>query len=108
MIDKARLFAKRLPSDTVPIPGVGHVTVRGLSRDETADIPNLTGAERESTIISRAMVDPELTVDEVRQWMKAAPAGEFDKVSTKIGELSGLLESSGKDAYKSPGRRPRA
>ena len=86
----------------------GDVLLRGLSRFETLDIPDLVGIEREATIISRSLVDPVMTVDQVKAWMKAAPAGEFDKISTAVGELSGLLESSGKDAYKSNGRRSRA
>jgi hypothetical protein len=47
------------------------------------------------------MLDPVMSFAEVRAWMAAAPAGEIDKVSTKIGQLSGLLEESEKDAYKS-------
>lgn len=103
MIDKAALLKLRLPEREVEIPGVGSIRMRGLSRGESVDIPELSGAKREATIISRGMVDPAMTIDEVEQWMAAAPAGEFDVVSTAIGELSGLLESSGQDAYKSDG-----
>lgn len=101
------LTASRLPTKEVPT-SVGDVLVRALSREESADIPDMVGLDREATIISRAVVDPPMTIEQVRAWMAAAPAGEFDKVSTAVGELSGLLESSGQDAYKSNGRRPRS
>ena len=108
MIDKAALLKPRLPEREVDIEGVGSVRVRGLSRAESLDIPAMVDAAREATIISRGLVDPAMSVAEVQQWMAAAPAGEFDSVSQAIGELSGLLESSGQDAYKSNGSGPDA
>jgi hypothetical protein len=100
-IDKAALLARRLPERDVELAGIGSVRVRGLSRAESLDIPELSGAAREATIIARGLVDPVLSVAEVQAWMAAAPAGEFEVVSTAIGQLSGLLETSGTDAYKS-------
>jgi len=105
VIDRDALFKARLPERTIELDGVGEIRVRALSRGETTDIPSLEGIEREAVIISRAMVEPIMSRADVIEWMAAAPAGEFDKISTAIGELSGLLESSGKDAYKSAGPR---
>lgn len=103
-VDKAALFAPRLPEADVDVPGLGTVRVRGLSRAEGMRIKDMKGTEAvERAIIAMGMVDPVLTEAEVGQWMKAAPAAEVEPVSLRIAELSGLLEDSAKSAYKSDG-----
>ena len=84
----------------------GDVVVRALIRDEAIAVQELTSmGDRDNLIIALGMVDPTMTVDDVGAWAASAPAGEISKVSTRIGQMSGMLEDSGKAAYKSTGRR---
>ena len=106
-VDKAALFAPRLPEADVDVPGVGTIRVRALSRAEGMRIKDMKGTEAtERLILAMGMVDPALTEAEVGQWMKAAPAAEIEPVSLKIAELSGLLDGSAQGAYKSDGGQP--
>lgn len=102
-MDKAALFTERIPRAEVEIPGIGTVTVRGLSRYEL----QLTGKGTEDpSLIERrmlayALVDPELTEAEVETWQRVAPAGELAPVTEAIRDLSGLKPGANKEAYKS-------
>lgn len=102
-MDKELLFKKRLREDTVEIPGVGTVRVRGLNRLESFEVGEIKDdiAARERKMIALGLIDPEMTEDEVLQWQEASEGMELEAVSTKIGELSGMVEDSGKEAYKS-------
>jgi hypothetical protein len=97
---KARLIKPRLKEDTVAVPGIGDVRVRGLSRWEVLhDVQKAKGtAATERRILTLGMVDPEMTEDDVTAWQKAADAGEFDDVVTRISELSGIIEPDGGEA----------
>lgn len=100
---KAKLLARRLGQDDVPIPGVGTVTVRSLSRDEVLHIRAMTGtlAEQERWMLATCMVEPTLTEEEARQWMTGSNAGELEPVTDKIAKLSGLVKDADKETYKS-------
>ena len=92
-IDKAALLASRgIGGETVEIPGVGEVKVRGLTRAEVLSIQNddLDAAGMERKLLAFAMVEPQLTEDEVAEWQKVAPAGELEPISDAIQKLSGL------------------
>lgn len=100
-MDKELLFAPRLPEADVEVPGVGTVRVRGLNRPEAMAVQAVSGTEaRERKILALGMVDPALTEAEAGRWQKAAPAGELEPVTTRIAELSGMLEGSAKEAVK--------
>lgn len=99
-IDKEQLLKSRLGEADVEIPGVGTVRVRALNRDEAfkmkgSDDPLVV----ERRMIAAGMVSPEMTVDEVKAWQIAAPAGELEPVSDKIAELSGMTSGAAKEAY---------
>lgn len=86
----------------------GTVTVRGLSRFEL----HLSGKGTEDTgliearTIAYAMVDPKMTVAEVREWQKVpGTAGDFQKVAERVRELSGLTEGAGKSAVSGDGEQ---
>ena len=99
--DKELLFKPRLLEADVTIPGVGTVRVRALSRAEAMAAQNLTGTEAiERRMLSLAMVDPELTEEEVGRWQKASTAGELEPVTNKVTELSGMTDDAAKGAYK--------
>ncbi|RKF24140.1 hypothetical protein [Micromonospora globbae] len=100
-MDKAALFAPRLPEDDVEVPGVGRVRVRGLNRSEAMAVGKIEDAAlKDLNIIAMGMVAPKLSVSEVRRWGEAAPAGELEVVSRRIAQLSGMLPDSAKEAVK--------
>jgi hypothetical protein len=102
-MDKAALLTDRIPRGEVEIPGVGKVTVRGLSRYEL----HLSGKGTddagtvERRMIAMSMVDPQLTEAEVELWQKNSSAGELASVTVAIRDLSGLNPGADKEAYKS-------
>lgn len=103
-MDKAALFAERLPRADVDIPGVGTVTVRGLSRMELLLAGKLSDqgpAVMERRMLSYAMVDPEMSEADVEKWQACSPAGEIAPVVAKVNELSGIGAGADKEAYKS-------
>lgn len=93
-VDKATLLAKRTGDRrTVTVPGLGDVVVRGLTRAEVLSIQSCgptEAAEIEALLVSMAMVEPALSLDEVKQWQAVAPAGELEPISQAVQELSGL------------------
>lgn len=103
-VDKAALLAKRgIGTETVDLPGVGEVVVRGMSRAEALSMQklgDLDAADMERRLLAVAMVEPALTEDEVRQWQEAAPAGELEPVTTAITRLSGLAVTAVKEEMK--------
>lgn len=99
---KARLLARRLGSEVVPIDGVGDVTVRGLNRDESILVGQESEvADRDRIMVSLGMVDPVMTVDEVREWQQSGPGGEIEDVSRAIARLSKMIPGADKESYKS-------
>ncbi len=97
VIDKAALLANTrvLPHETVEVPGVGEVEVRGLSRAEVVQMQGCGSADAmEDAVIAAGLVEPKLTADEVRQWRQAASSDEVRPVSDAILRLSGLVEGS--------------
>lgn len=101
-ISKEKLTTNRITTEEVPIPGTDDfVVVRGLSRAEMhagKGIAERKGDQaQEAFLLSRAMVDPELTPEEATAWQAASPFGEINKVQLAINRLSGI----GKDAAKS-------
>ncbi len=92
-VDKAALLdsARVLPRDTVEVPGVGEVEVRGLSRAEVIQMQTAGSVdEMEVKTIAFGMVDPQLTEEEVRQWRSTKESVEVRPVSDRILELSGM------------------
>jgi hypothetical protein len=90
-----------MPTDVVPIPGVGDVEVRGLTRWEAMHVQNMKNQiQKEIKTISLAMLDPAMTEADVAAWMKAGGAGEFEDLSQKIKELSGTGEKADSKEYE--------
>lgn len=115
-MDKELLFKPRLAEDEVELDGVGTVRIRALSREEVANAreDNLDQhgdvdlAGYEHALVAASMVDPALTVDEVRRWAAASPAGELVRVMEAIQQLSGLDEESSKSGVRRNRRERRA
>jgi hypothetical protein len=106
-ITKEALLARRIDgTEDVEVPGVGTVTIRGLSRAEvmmvrkatdsagTLDGPRALVIERK--MLAAALVDPALTEAEVGQWQASSAAGEMDVVVDAVQRLSGMTEGADK------------
>jgi len=103
VVDKAALLSGRAFGVTsVPIPGMGVIKIRPLSRAEALKIYNqqMDAAAMEQTVISLAAVEPTFTKGEVAQWQASSAAGEMVIVVNAIMELSGMDIGAGKAAYK--------
>jgi hypothetical protein len=91
----------RIGTDTHEIDGVGEVKFRGMTRFElhkAGQIGEQHGAAaQEAFILSCCLLDPVMSEAQVKEWQKAAPAGEIAPLQRKINVLSKI----GKDAAKS-------
>jgi hypothetical protein len=100
------LTTSHLPEDDVPLPGLGLVRVRGLSRQEVLDMPDVVegdeGSSRrqQSYILTRGMLIPSMTEDQVDGWMGAGISPEVNDVLKRLGELSGLTSTAVKDTTR--------
>jgi hypothetical protein len=104
-VSKEALFAKNLPEEDVQVEGVGTVRVRALTR---AEVMRVTGAEMAKAkldryVLSRGLVAPALTEDEVGMWQRAGVAGRLEEVSRAIMRLSGLTEVAAKSVVPEDG-----
>lgn len=100
---KAKLLAPRLPKPhDVELPGIGTVSVRGLSRAEVLELQDVDGRlEFERKLVSLGMVRPAMTPEDVAAWQAASLSDEIETITKKISELSGLEAGARKRAYKS-------
>lgn len=97
---KAKLLQRRVGQATVELPGLGTVTVRGLTRTEVLRIQDQEGKRQyDAMTIAIGMVDPPFTFEEAQQWQDVSPAAELDLVTDKIAELSGMTKTAGTKAY---------
>lgn len=96
-MDKDKFLSNRLPTKTVDVDG-GQVVVRALSRAEALHLRTLRDDQTalERTMLLYALVDPELDVDEVGQYMDVAGVDEVAELVEAIKALSGLSEGSPK------------
>lgn len=107
-MDKSVLLGRKASTTrTVTINGAGVIIVRGLTRGEVQAINDEYGDDpnHENALIAAAMVDPEMTVEEVACWLEDAPAGDSVEVMTAVAELSGISEGSARKSVSRSGRR---
>lgn len=104
-MDKALLKKARLAEEDVELPGVGVIRVRALSRAEALRVTDteMPVTRMEQLLLSMAMVDPEMSEQDVAEWQAAASAGELEPVTEVIKRLSGLAEKAAKSGV--PGVR---
>ena len=103
IVDKAALLSGAAFGLTeVPIPGLGVIKIRPLSRAQAMSVygRELGAAEMEQVIISFAAVEPTLTRKEVARWQEVSMAGGILlKLVNTIMEISGMEIGTGKAAY---------
>lgn len=104
MIDKEAFLKASTPERDVGVSS-GVVRVRGLTRREQLNVQVYADdlEALECHIIALSLVDPALTLEEVVEWYRVAPAGDTDLITKASADLSGI----GPDAPKSgvPGIR---
>jgi hypothetical protein len=103
VVDKAALLAGHaFGVRAVPIPGMGVIKVRPLSRAEAMALYEraMPAAEMEQNVLSLACVAPTFTVAEVKLWQASSAAGDMLSVVNAVLELSGMDMGAGKAAYK--------
>ena len=108
---KAALLARRAKSrkQDVVLDDIT-VTVRALERGEVVDIREQADgdeARQECLMIATALVDPELTVDEVAEWLADAPMGDAVSVMDTVAKLSGIKVDATKSRMARDGKRRR-
>lgn len=110
MIDKEAFLKAPTPEETILLPGVGEIRVRGLTRSEAVSLQRVKDdpAALEQLIVRLGLVEPSLTADEVKGWYETAPAGLTDIIVAVVERLSGLSEGAPKSDVPGPGKRPRA
>lgn len=75
----------------VEIPDVGSVIVKALTRSQALRVADGKNTEvRDAMIVAYGMVEPSMTVREVKEWFKQVPAGMVQALSEQIAEFSGL------------------
>jgi hypothetical protein len=106
-MEKSKLFEDRIPQETVELRGIGTITVRGLSRYELLLAGKLAddrgAAVMEQHMLAFAMVDPEMSTDDVKAWQKASQAGEIAPVIAAVNRLSGTAQGADKSSVPSDG-----
>lgn len=103
IVDKAALLGGRAFGVTsVPIPGMGVIKIRPLSRAEALEAygKQMSAIDMERVLVSKACVEPTFTPAEVGQWQASSAAGEMVIIVNAILELSGMDIGAGKAAYK--------
>lgn len=114
-MDKDKLLARRseashgMPEGEVEVEGFGVVRVRGLSRYEVGLAQKVDEwMARERKLLAIGLVDPQLSESEAAQWQKVSVAGEIEPVSTRIAELSGMVDGAPKSGVPADGDEPGA
>ena len=90
------------PEDYVVLEDTGvKVRVRGLSRHEVLHVQaQKSVAEVEQMTLALGLIEPRMTIPQVKAWQKASVGGEMEPVTARIGELSGMSNGARKQAIK--------
>jgi hypothetical protein len=105
---KDHLRRPRVEHGTVTLADGSEVEIRPLSRKKALKVHELQQSQgmeaSEALLLHMGMVDPAMPLDEVLEWMDDdGAAGDIQAVSRGIGVISGMVEGSGKEAWKSAG-----
>ena len=80
--------------------------IRGLTRNEALTAREFgTVIEQDNYLISKGMVEPEMSVDDVAAWADQDTAGLLSAISSRIGEISRMSEGAGKSGVSRPRKR---
>jgi hypothetical protein len=109
-LTREAILARKLGQRVVELPdGSGTVTVRALNRREALNVSDIDDVyERDAYMMSIGLVDPVMSVDDVKAWGEEDDTGTIEAVSRAIGELSRMVEGAGKSSVSRPRRRSRS
>lgn len=102
MLTREEILGRKAGLETYKLSdGSGEVTIKGISRDDALRVGELRNtaslAEADSYLISRGLVDPAMSVDDVAAWGAGeGDAGVLMGLSEAIATLSGMVEGAGK------------
>lgn len=101
---------KGLPEDDVEVPGIGMVHVRALNRGEMIHLGKLSDdkgqAVAEQYMLSCAMLDPQMTQEDIADWQTSGPGMEMHPVVMKINALSKATQEDHKSDLPGDGEQP--
>lgn len=98
-LTRDEILARKVGRGTCTLPDGSTVTVRALTRDQVLHAQNEAGgdaSERDNWIVAMGLVDPVMSVDDVREWAEHGAAGDLTTITEMIAELSGLKQGAGK------------
>lgn len=112
VLTREQILARKVGSENglnveeVPLgDGSGSVVVRGLTRAEGHRVGKLEADgntfEMEALALHLALVDPAMSLDDVRDWLTADASGFIQPVVSAVQRLSGNAPGAGKEATKS-------
>lgn len=87
----ADLMAVRIMQEDVTLPSGVLVRVRGLNRLESAVINKRAKGDQaleEQLVVQLGLVEPEMTITEVKAWYRGAPASDVIAVAKAISDLT--------------------
>lgn len=101
------ILARKVGKGTCELPGGGTVAVRSLTFAEVSEGQTSYGspAERTAFYLSKALVDPKMTYEEVTAWQDQGDAGDVTVLAEYVQELSRLSEGAGKSRVPRAGKR---
>lgn len=110
VLSREQILARKVAGKVEPVElSDGEVVVRGLSRGEASAVGKLDDQDEvECLALHLGLVDPVMSVDDVRLWRAQDESGEIQKVVDVIQRMSGTAPGQGKDATKSVSRGRRA
>ena len=103
VVDKSLLLAARnYDTEDVAIAGFGNIRIRPLTRAEV--LSHGSAAEKhglmhaEAMMIATAVVEPKLSVEDVKRWQRISAAGEIEPLTDAIMRVSAMTEEGGREA----------
>lgn len=97
-VSKEELLAKRFGVEDFEVPELGTFKIRALTRAQALEIKDreMPVAVAEQRIIARAVVEPQLSEEDVAALQQNIPAGLFEPLVDRIAVISGMKQDATK------------
>lgn len=96
-LTRDQILARKTGRGTATLPDGSTVAIRALTHAEVLEGQGYRDLnERTCFMVATALVDPAMSMDDVRAWSLAAGAGDLVAVSEQVQIISGLSEGAGK------------
>lgn len=106
-LTREQILARKVGHEVIELPdGSGTIEIRGLNRREALTVAEMEDLkERDAYLIASGLVDPAMSIDDVKAWGEVDGSDTLEFVSRKIGELSAMVEGAGKSRVPRTRRR---